>query len=252
MKKPSLPKRRRVLVSVAKIAATALIAGWAAIALAGTPSSASSTPDLATLVSRYAKAMHFSKKTRIDTRIEIGGGFVGNRAATYTTMRKRPDKLLESIKIDGTNAKITVGYDGTTAWVQLPNGDVATLSGDAKRWVVGVATGLGGELATMSAKVGPEAEIDGVHYYVLRFRDAHGNGSDDMLDEKSYLPIYTRLVAGDKSHLYPVGPLDTGPLGELYPRIQPVVNIDGTLGNPVAVTSMDDNVPLADSMFAPP
>jgi hypothetical protein len=94
--------------------------------------------------------------------------------------------------------------------------------------------------------------IHGVDYYVISIRDASGFGRDVMVDEKTYLPIYWRVIAGRWSHLFEVGPLDTGPLGEYYPRIVQTINSDGSIGTPASVTSVDDNISLPDSMFAAP
>jgi len=200
---------------------------------------------------RYAQAMHYDKVAKVRSISESASGFIGNRVVTYTTMAKAPDKMLEIITVDGTDVRESIGYDGTTAWAQLPSGAVVTFGGAAHRWIAGVASGLGGDPRTSSGAAGTTT-IDGVEYYVIRIRDAEAFGRDIILDEKTYLPIYGRIVAGSSSHEYKVGPLDTGPLGEYYPRIIQILNIDGTFGNPASVTSRDDNISLPDSMFAPP
>jgi len=223
-----------------------------AVALAPASADASgSAPDIKTLVMRYAQAMHYDKVAKVRSISESASGFIGNRVVTYTTMAKAPDKMLEIITVDGTDVRESIGYDGTTAWAQLPSGAVVTFGGAAHRWIAGVASGLGGDPRTSSGAAGTTT-IDGVEYYVIRIRDAEAFGRDIILDERTYLPIYGRIVAGSSSHEYKVGPLDTGPLGEYYPRIIQILNIDGTFGNPASVTSRDDNISLPDSMFAPP
>ena len=236
--------------SRALIAALAL-AGALAQPAAAAPEASTSTPDVKTLVARYAGAMHYDKVERIKSVAITASGLAGNHVITYSIMAKAPDKYLEIVTIEGTGLRASIGFDGSTAWAQDPSGNVLVLSGDAARWVEGIASGVGGDPRSLSVTSG-EATVDGVAYYVIRLRDARGYGRDLMLDEKTYLPIYGRIVAGTVSHLYAVGPLDTGPLGESYPRLQQVVKMDGSLGNPAAVTSVDDNISLPDSMFSPP
>ena len=254
MKKPS-KRRRKVRLSAVKVAAAAmmcaLVLASAATRASSTSSTTSSTPDVKTLVLKFAHAMHYDKLSKLRTRTTTASGFIDNHVVTYTTMAKAPDKMLEIITVDGTDVRESIGYDGTTAWAQLPSGAVVTFGDAARRWIAGVASGLGGDPRTVSGSSGTTT-IDGVEYYAIRIRDAEGYGRDIILDEKTYLPIYGRIVAGSATHLYDVGPLDAGPLGELYPRIAQIVNIDGTLGNPASVTSVDDNITLPDSMFSPP
>ena len=237
-------------------ASRAAIAGLVLAAVLAKPVAAAtdastSAPDVKTLVQRYAQAMHLDKIAHIKSIAITASGFVSNRVVTYSIMAKAPDKYLEIVQIEGTGLRASIGFDGSTAWAQDVNGNVLVLSGAAARWVEGIASGAGGDPRTLSATSG-ETTIDGVAYYVIRLRDAQGYGRDLMLDEKTYLPIYGRVVAGTVSHLYAVGALDTGPLGESYPRLAQIVRIDGSLGNPAAVTSVDDNISLPDSMFAPP
>lgn len=245
-KKPQL-KRRRKVRAIAR--SRALIAGVALASAFAQPAAAA--PDVKTLVARYAHAMHLDKIARIKSIAITASGYVSNHFVTYSIMAKAPDKYLEIVSIEGTGLRASLGFDGTTAWAQNVRGEVLVLSGAAARWVEGIASGAGGDPRSLSVTSG-ETNVNGTAYYVIRLRDARGYGRDLMLDEKTYLPTYGRIVAGTESHLYTVGPLDTGPLGESYPRLQQVVKIDGSLGNPAAVTSVDDNIALPDSMFAPP
>lgn len=235
------------------IAGLALACAFAQTAAAapGSSNASGTTPDVKTLVARYAHAMHFDKIARIKSIAITASGYVSNHFVTYSIMAKAPDKYLEIVSIDGTGLRASLGFDGTTAWAQDANGNVLVLSGAAARWVEGIASGAGGDPRSLSVTSG-ETDVNGVAYYVIRLRDAHGYGRDLILDEKTYLPMYGRIIAGTASHLYAVGALDTGPLGESYPRLQQVVKMDGSLGNPAAVTSVDDNIALPDSMFAPP
>ncbi|HET9341418.1 MAG TPA: hypothetical protein VFO25_00715 [Candidatus Eremiobacteraceae bacterium] len=217
----------------------------------GASRAAASVPDIKDLVRRYGLAMHYDKIANLRSVTRTSSGFMGNRVVTYTTMAKAPDKMLEIITVDGADARISIGFDGTTAWAQGPSGAVAVLDGAASRFVEGMAFGLVGDPRTMNATAGATT-IHGVDFYVISVRDASGFGRDIMVDEKTYLPIYWRVVVGNWSHLFDVGPLDEGPLGELYPRTIQTINSDGSIGTPASVTSVDDNISLPDSMFAPP
>lgn len=214
-------------------------------------STATAVPAVKDLVLRYAGAMHYENIARIRSRTMTASGFIDNRVVTFTTMAKAPDKILEIITVDGTGVRESVGFDGTTAWAQLPSGAVVVFDGAASRWIEGLAFGFAGDPRDIKATDGV-ATIRGVEYYVISLRDGSGFGRDVMLDEKTYLPAYWRLIAGGSSHLFDVGPLDTGPLGESYPRILQTIGLDGSIGQPASVTSVDDNISLPDSMFAPP
>jgi hypothetical protein len=257
MKKPRLKRLRKVraiAVNRSLIAGLALVCAFAqpAAAASSAPTAApSSPPDVKTLVARYAHAMHLDKIARIRSIAITASGYVNNHFVTYSIMAKAPDKYLEIVSSEGTGLRASLGFDGTIAWAQDVNGTVIVLSGEAARWVEGLASGAGGDPRSLSVTSG-ESDVNGTVYYVIRLRDARGYGRDLLLDEKTYLPMYGRIVAGTVSHLYAVGPLDTGPLGESYARMQQVVKMDGSLGNPAAVTSVDDNIALPDSMFAPP
>jgi hypothetical protein len=232
------------------IAAVVLVCAFMQPAAAAS-SSSSSPLDVKTLVARYARAMHLDKIARIKSIAVTASGYVNNHFVTYSIMAKAPDKYVEIVSIEGTGLRASLGFDGTTAWAQDVNGSVVVLNGAAARWVEGLASGAGGDPRSLSVTSG-ETDVNAVAYYVIRLRDARGYGRDILLDEKTYLPTYGRIVAGTATHLYPVGPLDTGPLGESYPRMQQVVKMDGSLGSPAAVTSVDDNIALPDSVFAPP
>jgi len=243
---------RPIAVSRILIGGLVLACAFAQTAAAPSSSSASSSPpDVKSLVASYAHAMHLDRVKQIQSIAITASGYVDNHFVTYSIMAKRPDKYLEIVSIEGTGLRASLGFDGTTAWAQNVSGNVLVLSGAAARWVEGLASGAGGDPRSLSVTSG-ETHVNGVEYYVIKVRDARGYGRDIMLDEKTYLPTYGRIVAGTVSHLYSVGPLDTGPLGESYPRLQQVVKMDGSLGDPAAVTSVDDNIALPDSMFAPP
>ncbi|MFI5389195.1 MAG: hypothetical protein ACHQY2_05695 [Candidatus Eremiobacterales bacterium] len=237
-------------VNAARLGAAAAV--LCVLALAPAASRATTTvPDIKELVRRYGLAMHYDKIANLRSVTRISSGFIGNRIVTYTTMAKAPDKMLEIITVGGTDERTSIGFDGTTAWVQGPSGAVSVLDGAASRFIEGMAFGLVGDPRTTKATAG-ETTMNGVDYFVISIRDASGFGRDIMVDEKTYLPIYWRVAVGNWSHLFEVGPLDTGPLGEYYPRIVQTINSDGSIGTPSSVTSVDDNVSLPDSMFAPP
>ena len=212
---------------------------------------ASSPPDIKDLVLRYVHAMHYDKLGKLRSVTRTSSGFIGNRVVTYTTMAKAPDKMLEIITVDGTDVRESIGFNGTTAWAQLPSGAVIVFDSAESRWIEGLAYGLAGDPRTVKTAAGVTT-IAGVEYYVIGIRDGSGFGRDVIIDEKTYLPAYWRIVAGASSHLFAVGPLDTGPLGELYPRTVQTIDLDGSIGQPASVTSVDDNISLPDSMFEPP
>ena len=236
-------------MNAARLGAAAAVLCVLAFAPAASRATAS-VPDIKDLVRRYVLAMHYGKVSNLRSVTRTSSGFIGNHVVTYTTMAKAPDKMLEIITADG-GERISIGFDGTTAWVQGESGAVAVLDGAASRFVEGMAFGFVGDPRTIKATAGATT-IHGVDYYVISVRDAAAFGRDIMVDEKTYLPIYWRVVVGQWSHLFAVGPLDTGPLRELYPRIVQTINSDGSIGTPASVTSVDDNISLPDSMFAPP
>jgi len=239
-----------VRVNAARLGAAAAVICVLALAPAASRAT-TSAPDIKELVRRYGLAMHYDKVANLRSVTRTSSGFIGNRVVTYTTMAKAPDKMLEIITVDGSDERISIGFDGTTAWVQGRSGEVAVLDSAASRFIEGMAFGFVGDPRSIKATA-DVTTIHGVDYYVISARDGSGFGRDIMVDEKTYLPIYWRVVAGQWSHLFEVGPLDTGPLGEYYPRTVQTINSDGSIGTPASVTSVDDNISLPDSMFAPP
>jgi hypothetical protein len=173
------------------------------------------------------------------------------------TKAKAPYYFLQTFSAAGSTATTSVGFDGTTAWRQDPNGTVHTLSGQDRAELVSEAVGaMDSEIFPdrwpTTVTLRPTEIINGKTFSVLRIAPKDGTEHDVLIEQQSGLPLVERTVQGQVSGMTVVESFSKGPMGELQARVMVSQRSDGTPQITSVLSGVKDNVSYPDALFAPP
>jgi len=216
-----------------------------------TDARAASTMPMATVTSKMIAA--YGGKDVLDsikTSVHVVALTVQGQTGTITTTIEAPSKFLQVVSVPAFHATVTTAFDGTNGWSSDAYGNVKALTGDQLTTTRCNATDITHAMLhpdpTIVFAVQPNQTVDGKSLITV------------LVSEKG-CPTVTLLVDPQTELITRyVSPLQTvdfsdymkGPLGEIYPK---TVVITGGIGTYyTTVTSIQDNVPVDDSIFAMP
>jgi len=195
-------------------------------------------------------------------------GSIKNQVSVYTftllgrvlvvrTTTKEPCYYLQVTQAEGGTSKISVGFDGKTAWSQGPDGVTQVLTGEKRAAVISdAAGGNDSEIfparwpTTVSLKP-PETHGDKT-YVVLDITPKGGLSHDVFLDPQTYQPMIERSVDSSATSISVVNELGKGPLGELQAQSITTTRSDGFPQVTATLQFVRDNGDISDTIFAPP
>lgn len=214
--------------------------------------------DLATLMAKYVDVTGGrSRLSKIQTVVAVSSFSLFGRVMEVTTTAKAPANFLQVIQPEGgVGGKISVGFDGTTAWTVGPDDVMHVLTGQKRAEVIADAAGANNSEifpdrwpTTVSLK--PSEDVEGKSYYVLSIQAKGGVAHDILMDSQTYLPIIERKAEPDSSSITVVNEFGKGPLGELISKSATTTSSDFPRVTST-LQSLHDNVSVANSIFAPP
>jgi hypothetical protein len=224
------------------------------------PTAAASVPsiDLTTLMTKYVNVTGGrTRLSKIHTVVAVSNFSLFGRIMEVITTAKTPSSFLQVIQPEGGGGgKISVGFDGKTAWTVGPDDVVHVLTGQKRAEVISDAAGANNSEifpdrwpTTVALK--PVEEVDGKPYYVLTIQAKGGIAHDILMDTVTFLPIIERKAEPDSSSVTVVSEFGKGPLGELISKSATTTSSDFPRITST-LQSLRDNVSVADSIFAPP
>jgi hypothetical protein len=219
-----------------------------------------STPssDLATVMAKYVEVSGGrSRLGKIQTVVAVSSFSLFGRVIDVTTTTKAPSSFLQVVQPEGASGgKISVGFDGTTAWTVGPDGVMHILTGQKRADVIADAAGANNseifpERWPTTVSLKPDEDVDGKPYYVLSILAKGGVEHDILLDTQTYLPIIERRVEPDSSSITVINEFGKGPLGELISKSATTTSSDFPRITST-LQSVRDNVAVANSIFVAP
>jgi hypothetical protein len=194
---------------------------------------------------------------KIATQVSVFSFTLANHTMVVTTTTKTPTFYLQVIAPEGGGGTLTSGFDGRLAWIQDASGVVHILSGQRRAELITDAVGANNseifpERWPTALTLKPGETIDGKPYYVVEIAPKNGLAHDMILDAQTYQPVMDRTVEPDATVISTVDAFGSGPLGELYPKSMTTTRSDGFPTITTVLRSVKDNVPVANSLFAPP
>lgn len=243
-----------VLVAVIVAAST----GRVVAAPSSAPSASGPAPDLAAIMDRYTAAVGGKDLlAKITTQVSVFSFTLANHTMVVTTTAKAPTYYLQVIAPEGGGGALASGFDGKLAWVQDASGVVHILSGQRRAELITDAVGANNseifpDRWPTAISLKPGETIDGKPYLVVEIAPKDGIAHDMILDPQTYQPMMDRTVEPEATLISTVDAFGSGPLGELYPKSMTTTRSDGFPTITTVLRSVKDNVPVADSLFAPP
>lgn len=238
--------------------AIAFALALATAAGAQTSPAPASSPDLATVMARYATAIGGRDLlAKITTQVSVFSFTLANHTMVVTTTTKTPTYYLQVIAPEGGGGKLTSGFDGKLAWLQDQSGVVHLLTGLRRAELITDAVGsnsseLFSERWPTAVALKPAETIQGKSYYVISIAPKGGVAHDMMLDMQTFQPIMDRTVEANATSISTVDAFGAGPMGELYPKSVTTTRSDGFPTITSTLRSVRDNVPLSNAVFSPP
>ncbi|HXW51836.1 MAG TPA: hypothetical protein VEJ41_07590 [Candidatus Acidoferrales bacterium] len=241
-------------------AVLALASGTARLAVAQTAPAPTQSPppSLSAIMDRYATAIGGRDVlARITTQVSVFSFTLADRTIVVTTTTKVPSYYLQVVATEGGGGTLASGFDGKLAWLQDPSGVVQILSGQKRAELITDAVGsnnseIFAERWPTTVSLKPQETIDGKAYFVVNIAPKDGVPHDMLLDQQTYQPMMDRTVEADATSISTVDAFGTGPLGELFPKSLTTTRSDGFPTITTVLRSVKDNVPVANSLFAPP
>ena len=223
-----------------------------------TASAVQPSGDVSAALGRYASAIGGrSVIANIRTQVSVFTFSLLGRTMVVKTTTKIPYYFLQETQVQGGGSKISVGFDGKTAWSQSPDGTTSTLTGEKRAEVVSEAAGgntseLFPDRWPTQVMLKPAETHDGKSYVVLEITPKDGTAHDLLLDAHSYQPVIERSNEGGVAVLSVVNSFSKGPLGELQAQSVTTTRSDGFPQITSTLESVHDNTNVDDAVFSPP
>ncbi|MBV8670250.1 MAG: hypothetical protein JO098_00680 [Candidatus Eremiobacteraeota bacterium] len=223
-----------------------------------TATSTASAGDVSAAMVKYAAAIGGrSLMERIHTQVSVFTFPLLGRTMVVKTTTKTPCFFLQETQAQGGTGKITIGFDGKTAWTQGPDGTTTTLTGEKRAEVVSEAAG--GNTSEVfpdrwptQVTLKPDETHDGKTYVVLAIMPKDGLTHDILLDAHTYQPMVERSHESDVAVISIVNSFSKGPLGELQAQSVTTTRSDGFPQVTATLQTVRDNDAVDDAIFAPP
>jgi hypothetical protein len=214
--------------------------------------------DLTSVMQKYVSAAGGREAlSKIHCSMTVYKSTVMGRVIMVTTTAKTPFYYLQVLQPEGSTGKMSFGFDGTTAWMQSPDGAVTTLTGEKRAEVISDAVGANNSEVfpdrwptTVTLK--PPESIDGKSYTVLSIKAKDGVTHDLLLDPQTNLPVIERSTEGNVTLLSIVEAFGKGPMGELQAHVIMSSRSDGAPQIYSVLREVQDNAEVSNSIFAPP
>jgi hypothetical protein len=214
--------------------------------------------DLTSVMQKYVSAVGGREAlSKIHSSMTVYKSTIMGHIIMVTTTAKAPFYYLQVLQPEGSAGKMSFGFDGTTAWMQSPDGAVATLTGEKRAEVISEAVGANNSEVfpdrwptTVTLK--PAEAIDGKSYTVLSVKAKDGVTHDLFIDPETNLPVIERSIVGGVTSLSVVEAFGKGPMGELQAHIIVSTRSDGTPQVTSVLREVQDNADVSNSIFAPP
>ncbi|HXW76059.1 MAG TPA: hypothetical protein VEJ20_01475, partial [Candidatus Eremiobacteraceae bacterium] len=188
----------------------------------------------------------------VSTEVETYSTIIDGKYATVTTLMKRPDRYLERINIPQDNVTNSIGFIGSSVWVQDPDGTVHSADfGSSNLGLSVVSTLYSPEMWNGFTKE-PSRAYKSTSCYDLRMELQSGIPVDLLVSKATFIPVAAQVTLGGHTISVEYRDIDRSPGGELFPRHIDIIAPDGTTLFVYTITSLDANVPLDDSEFEPP
>lgn len=223
-----------------------------------TATSTASAGDVGAALDKYAAAIGGrTVMARIRTQVSVFTFPLLGRTMVVKTTTKTPYYFLQETQAQGGTGKITIGFDGKTAWTQAPDGTTTTLTREKRAEIVSEAAG-GNTSEVFSDRwptqvtLKPNETHDGKMYVVLAIMPKDGLTHDVLLDAHTYQPMIERSHESDVAIISVVNSFSKGPLGELQAQSVTTTRSDGFPQVTATLQSVRDNDNVDDAIFAPP
>lgn len=223
-----------------------------------TANSVQSTGDVSAALDRYANAIGGrSVMTRIHTQVSVFTFSLLGRTMAVKTTTKTPYYFLQETQVQGGGSKITVGFDGKTAWSQAPDGTTTTLTGEKRAEIVSEAAGgntseLFPDRWPTDVALKPDETHGGKSFVVIAITPKGGTTHELLLDAQTYQPVIERSTEADVAVLAVVNSFSKGPMGELQAQSITTTRSDGFPQITATLQSVHDNPSIDDAIFLPP
>ncbi len=220
--------------------------------------SAPAASELPAVMNRYVSALGGREVlASIKTQTLVYSFPLLGRVLVVRTTTKVPSFYLQVTQAEGGTGKISVGFDGKTAWSQGPDGVTTILTGEKRASVISdAAGGNDSEIFTdrwpTTVALKPAETHDGKTYVVLSIMPKGGINHDVFLDPQTYQPMMERTVESDATSISVVNAMSKGPLGELEAQSITTTRSDGFPQVTAALRFVRNNADVSDSIFAPP
>jgi hypothetical protein len=189
--------------------------------------------------------------TDVRTVIMSASTTLDGRYVTETIMMKKPDRFFERVRLPQQQASLSLGAIGSTIWLQGFDGKVRVADSGDKNIGLDAVSLMFSTDSWYEWTLEADKDYRDHTCFDLRTKLKYGATEDYLIDTKTDIPVASQVTVGGSTFSEEYRDMAQSG-GALYARQIAIIAPNGETMRVISITSLDTNVPLDDSQFAPP